>query len=348
MQVTVERFELRKRHALTISRGTITGSVNLGVRVEHEGVVGLGEVAPGDVYETSDAAEADLVGWAAALEGVSPWEQQRVDDLLRERPGRSAAAAGLDLALHDWIGKRADAPLWRLWGLSLERIAPTSLTIGINPPDVVRDKTVEIMTRTGARVFKVKLGSPRGLDHDRASFVATQEAARSVTDEPVAWRVDANGGWEPDDAVAMITWLAARHVAYVEQPLARGREADLPHVFSRTVLPIYADESVRVAADVPALADRVHGVNLKLMKTGGLREAMRVIHTARSHRLGVMIGCMGESSLSITAGAHLSPLVDHVDLDSHLNLLDDPFAGASFVEGRVVPNDRPGLGVESR
>ena len=348
MQVTVERFELRKRHALTISRGTITGSVNLAVRVEHEGVVGLGEMAPGDVHEMADAAEADLASWATALADVSPWDLQRVEDLLHAQPGRSGAAAALDLALHDWIGKRADAPLWRLWGLSLERIVPTSLTIGINPPDVVRDKTVEIMTRTGARVLKVKLGSPGGLDHDRESFVAAQEAARTVPGQSVAWRVDANGGWEPDDAVAMIMWLATRDVGYVEQPLARGREAELPHVFSRTVLPIYADESVRVAADVPSLADRVHGVNLKLMKTGGLREAMRVIHTARAHGLGVMIGCMGESSLSITAGAHLSPLVDHVDLDSHLNLLDDPFAGASFVDGRVVPNDRPGLGVEPR
>ena len=348
MQVTVERFELRKRHALTISRGTITGSVNLCVRIEHEGVTGFGEMAPGDVRETADAAEADLAAWSTALADVSPWELQRVEDLLRERPGRSGATAALDLALHDWIGKRAGAPLWRLWGLELDRIVPTSLTIGINPPEVVRDKTIEIMTRTGARVLKVKLGSPDGLEHDRASFVATQEAARTVTDRPVAWRVDANGGWEPDDAIAMTTWLAARAVTYVEQPLARGREVDLPYVFARTALPIYADESVRVATDVPALADRVHGVNLKLMKTGGLREAMRVIHAARAHGLGVMIGCMGESSLSITAGAHLSPLVDHVDLDSHLNLLDDPFAGASFVDGRVVPNDRPGLGVEPR
>lgn len=345
MRVTIERFELRKRHALTISRGTITGSVNLLVRVTHDGITGLGEMAPGDVRETADAAEADLAAWATLLEDVAPWEQQRVESILAEHAGRSAAAAGLDLALHDWLGKRAGLPLWRLWGLSLDRIVPTSLTVGINPPDVVRDKVPEIMTRTGARVLKVKLGSPEGLDHDRASFAAAQEAAAATTDDEVGWRVDANGGWEPEAAVAMAEWLAARGVSYVEQPLARGREDDLPYVFARSPLPIYADESVRVAADVPALADRVHGVNLKLMKTGGLREALRLVHAARAHGLGVMIGCMGESSLSITAGAHLSPLVDHVDLDSHLNLLDDPFVGASWTGGRVVPNDRPGLGV---
>ena len=345
MRVTIERFELRKRHALTISRGTITGSVNLLVRVDHDGITGMGEMAPGDVRETADAAEADLVAWAALLEDVTPWEHQRVDELLRERPGHAAACAALDLALHDWLGRRAGLPLWRLWGLSLARIVPTSLTVGINPPDVVRAKVPEIMTRTGARVLKVKLGSSEGTDHDRASFAAAQEAAAATTDEPVAWRVDANGGWEPDAAVGMAQWLAGRGVAYVEQPLARGREGDLPYVYARSPLPIYADESVRVAADVPALADRVHGVNLKLMKTGGLREALRLVHTARAHGLGVMIGCMGESSLSITAGAHLSPLVDHVDLDSHLNLLDDPFVGATWSGGRVVPDDRPGLGV---
>ena len=345
MQITIERFELRKRHALTISRGTITGSVNLLVRVTHDGITGLGEMAPGDVRETADAAETDLVGCAAALRDVVPWELQRVEREVHERPGRAAAAAALDLALHDWLGKRAGLPLWRLWGLSLAGIVPTSLTIGINPPDVVREKVTEIMNRTGARVLKVKLGSPAGVEHDRDSLVAAQEAAAAVTADAVAWRVDANGGWEPDDAVAMSAWLADRGVAYVEQPLARGRENELPYVYARTALPLYADESVRVAADVPALADRVHGVNLKLMKTGGLREALRLIHTARAHGLGVMIGCMGESSLSITAGAHLSPLVDHVDLDSHLNLLDDPFVGAAWSGGRVIPNDRPGLGV---
>jgi L-alanine-DL-glutamate epimerase-like enolase superfamily enzyme len=265
--------------------------------------------------------------------------------VLAAHPGRSAAAAGLDLALHDWLGKRAGLPVWKLWGLSLARIEPTSLTVGINPPEVVREKVPEIMTRTGARVLKVKLGNPEGIEHDQASFVAAQEAAAALTPEPVRWRVDANGGWEPDAAVTMIGWLAERGVEYVEQPLVRGREDDLPYVFARTVLPLYADESVRVAADVPALADRVHGVNLKLMKTGGLAEAMRLVHTARAHGLKVMIGCMGESSLSITAGAHLSPLVDHVDLDSHLNLLADPFIGAAWTGGRVVPNDKPGLGV---
>lgn len=345
MQVSVERFELRKLHALTISRGTITGSVNLLVRVTHDGITGIGEMAPGDVSETADASERDLLTWGEALGHLSPLQRQEVDAVLAAHPGRSAAAAALDLALHDWLGKRAGLPLWQLWGLSLARIEPTSLTVGINPPEVVREKVPEIMTRTGARVLKVKLGNPEGIEHDQASFVAAQEAAAATTDDAVRWRVDANGGWSPTDAVAMISWLAERGVEYVEQPLVKGREDDLPYVFERTVLPLYADESVRVAADVPPLADRVHGVNLKLMKTGGLGEALRLVHTARAHGLKVMIGCMGESSLSITAGAHLSPLVDHVDLDSHLNLLRDPFAGAAWTGGRVVPNDQPGLGV---
>jgi muconate cycloisomerase len=136
-------------------------------------------------------------------------------------------------------------------------------------------------------------------------------------------------------------------VEFVEQPLPRGQEADLPAVSRDSPLPIFVDESVCVASDIPPLANCIHGVNLKLMKCGGLREALRIIHTARAHGLKVMMGCMSESSLAITAAAHLSPLADSLDLDSHLNLLPDPFAGAALKDGRIVPNDAPGLGVQA-
>ena len=177
-----------------------------------------------------------------------------------------------------------------------------------------------------------------------AKLRRAQEAATAAGFAP-QWRVDANGGWDVASAQMMIEWLADRGVIEVEQPLAQGMEDGLSFVYRTTTIPIFADESVRVASDVADLADRVHGVNLKLMKCGGLREGLRIIHTARAHGLKVMIGCMGESSLAISAGAQLAPLADAVDLDSHLNLLDDPFVGASYVDGRIVPNDRPGLGV---
>src|SRR5205085_512116 len=147
------------------------------------------------------------------------------------------------------------------------------------------------------------------------------------------------------EARAMIRWLAERGVEYVEQPLAMGLESVLRELFTDSPIPIFADESCRVAADLPGLVGKVHGINLKLMKSGGIREGLRVIHAARACGLKVMMGCMSESSLAIAASAHLSPLADHLDLDSHLNLLPDPFAGAEYLGGRVVPNDLPGLGV---
>jgi L-Ala-D/L-Glu epimerase len=343
MQISLQRFVVTKRHALTISRGTSAGSENLLVEVEFEGITGIGEMAPtsgGAVAETADSAEALLSRWRALLADAAPWELQRVD-LLLEGQGGHAARAALDIALHDWLGKRLGAPIWRLFGLDRERIPPTSLTVGINPPDVIREVVPEILERTGALALKVKLGSPAGIDADKASFAAAQEAAA----RPVLWRVDANGGWDPESARAMIAWLAERGVEFVEQPLPRGRESDLPAVHRASPLPIYADESVYTAADIPPIAGSVDGVNLKLMKCGGLREALRIIHTARAHGLRVMMGCMSESSLAITAAAHLSPLADALDLDSHLNLLDDPFVGAAYQQGRLIPSDLPGLGV---
>jgi muconate cycloisomerase len=344
MKVTLERLELHKRFPLTISRGTITGSTSLVVTVDHDGLTGWGEMSPGSPGAAEEATR-ELESWVPRLEGFEPWEVQRVEPLLRAEGTHAEAVAAIDMAMHDWMGKRAGLPLWKLLGLDRSAIVPTSVTIGINPPEVIRERVPEVMTRTGARVLKVKLGAPAGVEADREMFEAVLDSASTIATEPVAWRVDANGGWTADEAVDMIAWLADRGVAYVEQPLARGCESELPYVFERSVLPIYVDESVHVAADVPPLASCVDGVNLKLMKTGGITEALRLIATARAHGLGVMIGCMGETSLSITAGAHLGPLMDHIDLDSHLNLLDDPFTGAHWVRGRVVPGDGPGLGV---
>ena len=345
MRLSTQRITLTKRHALTISRGTITGSTNVVVRVEHEGIVGLGEMAPSDVTgDSADSAEAQIAEWQSALGALSPFDRQRVGDIIGQQPKGSATRAALDMALFDWVGMRADVPVWRLLGADPSRIAPTSLTVGINAPDVIREVVPEILRRTGALVLKVKLGQPAGLDADEAMFVAAQEAA-TLAGHEVVWRVDANGGWDLAGARRMTRWLAERDVELVEQPLPEGAEDDLFGLHETSVLPIFADESVRTSADVAALADRVHGVNLKLMKCGGIDEALRIIHTARAHGLSVMIGCMGESSLGISAGAQLAAFVDCLDLDSHLNLLDDPFVGASYTDGTVRPSGRAGLGV---
>lgn len=349
MKITITRFTLQKRYPLTISRGTAAGSENLLVEVSHAGIVGRGEMAPtsgGDQPETADEAEYNLNVWGDALVDCEPTELQRIEQTIRCHTARAAQAA-LDCALHDWIGLRYGLPVWKLFGLDRTRIPQTSITIGILPPEVVRERIPEILARLKPDIFKVKMGSPEGIEADKALLVAAQ-AAVNKEERDVQWRVDANGGWDVATAQHMIAWLADKSVGLIEQPLPRGQEKDLPALFAKSRRPIYLDESVQTAEDIPPLVGSISGVNLKLMKCGGLREALRIIHVCRAHNLKVMIGCMSESSLGITAAAHLGPLVDELDLDSHLNLLNDPFSGAEYRDGRIVPNDWPGLGVHPR
>lgn len=340
MRVEFRTVRLTKLYPLSISRGTSTGSNNLFVTVESGGFTGLGECAPGTGFDDTLADLArqqleDLV--ATGLEGLSI---HAVVARAVERNVDPSALAALDVALWDRLAQEAGLPLYRLLGLGRPTV-PTSVTIGINPPEVVRERVPEILARTGGRALKIKLGSPAGRDHDREIYATAREAASPFR---VSLRVDANGGWTPDEARDMMHWLAERGCDYVEQPLARGEEADLPRIFEGRPLPIYADESVRTSADVPALRDRVDGVNLKLMKCGGITEALRIVATARACGLGTMIGCMGESSVAISAGAALGALFDHIDLDSQLNLAPDPAVGAPMVDGVVLPQDVPGHG----
>lgn len=351
MTISAERFSLEKRHALTISRGTNAGTANLKVVVASEGIEGWGELSPSGVTgDTAETGLADLEALRPALEACAPWEMDRIEAILRGHKsqaiglngvgGGSAFVAAVEIACHDWLGKKANFPLHRLLGLDLGKIAPTSVTVGINPPDIAAEQAREWQARTGAQILKIKLGSPDGPDADRAIFESVREAALLGT----ALRIDANGGWSADVARKMIPWLAERGVEYVEQPLAQGDEESLASLRPAPV-PIFADESVRVAADVPKLARFVDGVNVKLAKCGGIREALRIVAVARAHGLQTMLGCMSESSLGNAAGAQLSPLFDHIDLDSHLNIKTDPFVGLGWQDGKVIPSDGPGLGI---
>ena len=193
------------------------------------------------------------------------------------------------------------------------------------------------------KVLKIKLGSTAGIEADKAMLLAVQEVA------PVQELfVDANGGWSLEDAVTMCDWLGELGVKYVEQPLPRGEENKLLELKMRSPLPIFVDESCMTSADIPILANSVAGINIKLMKAGGLSEALRMVHTAKAYGLQIMFGCYSDSTLANTAAVHLSPLADYLDLDSHLNLTDDPFSGAIMQQGRLQPNNKPGLGVEYR
>jgi len=342
MEIDFRTIHLRKRFPLEISRGVSTGSDNLFVSITRDGITGLGETAP-DRSEGAGTPEAAQT----ALEGFFG---KGLDNLSVHEIYASAVAAGvpacalaaLDMALWDWLARKAGMPLYRLLGLGKTSVA-TSLTVGINPPDVVRERVPLLLDGTGVKSLKIKLGSPQGTEADQQMFAAVVETAEPYD---VVLRVDANGGWSLDDARMMMGWLAERGVEYIEQPLKQGREDQLPDLYKDRALPIFVDESCRVASDIPKWAGAVDGVNLKLMKCGGITEALRIVAVARAFGLQTMIGCMGESSVSISAGAALGALFDHIDLDSHLNLAPDPASGAQLISGVLVPNDKPGHGAQ--
>ncbi|WP_397543840.1 enolase C-terminal domain-like protein [Roseovarius salis] len=342
-RVAFRRLYLKKRFPLAISRGVIEGAENLFVSVTAGGLTGWGEVAPGPSEGAASPAEAEAMLRDFCAGGIEA-------DAIHDAWGRARAAgvapcalAGLDMALWDLKAKQAGMPLHRLLGLA-RRGVPTSLTVGINPPEVVRER-VPLLLAQGARALKIKLGSPGGIEADKAMYAAVLEATGEAD---VVLRVDANGGWSLDDARHMMRWLADRRAEYVEQPLVEGAEDQLPHLFRDRPLPIFVDESCRLSGDIPGFADRVDGVNLKLMKCGGITEALRIVATARAHGLGTMIGCMGESAVSIAAGASIGALFDYIDLDSHLNLDPDPADGAPLVAGVTLPENRPGHGGQLR
>lgn len=324
IEVRTWPVRLTKRRPLTISRGTTSASTSLMVSASYAGVTGYGECAPGTGHGDDFAAQAQAAidrFWGSTRLAESPPDRALIQQVWVQSESLPAPAlAGLDTALWDLVARLAELPLHQVLGLAPTQV-PSSVTIGINPPNGVEERAREIMRETGAKALKLKLGSPDGLEHDRASYLAAQAVAREYG---VDLRVDANGGWNVEAAKAMLDWLAERGCQYVEQPLPRGAEADLPAIFDDRPLPIFLDESVHFAIDVPAVADRCDGVNLKLMKCGGITEALRIVASAREHRLQTMIGCMSESSVAIAAGASIGSLFDYIDLDSNLNLLDEP------------------------
>ncbi|NET41903.1 dipeptide epimerase [Okeania sp. SIO2B3] len=345
MQIQIQTFTVHKRFPLTISRGTTAESNNILVKIQQEGIEGWGEASPfssGEKPQTTKILQQALEQLTPTLKKFTPLDRQQIEQVLIELEIPSAARAAIDMALYDWVGKKVGLPLWRLWGLERNHIVPISVTIGISTPEAAKQRVRNWLEFIDARVLKVKLGSPEGIEADKAMLMAVKEEAPA----DALLYVDANGGWSLEDAVKMCDWLATVGVIYVEQPLAAiSAIADLPHLYRRSPLPIFVDESCFAAKDIPVLAEMVHGINIKLMKSGGLTEAMRMVYVAKACGLKVMFGCYSDSCLANTAAAQLAPLADYLDLDSHLNLIDDPFIGAVMEKGRLLPNDLPGLGV---
>ena len=330
--------DMPKKVPLAISRGVRKQSTNVFLVLECNGIQAWGEVAP-----TSD--QPDLSPTKIRAEIRRFFENYR-GDVPQEayRQGLSLGIprtvyAAIDMALWDWWGQQAGVPLYQLWGLP-KPSQPTSVTLGICPPEAVAQQLALKTKDHDFQALKIKLGSPAGIAADKAMMEAVLEANSS----PMALRIDANGGWTVEQALEMIPWLADRGVAYVEQPLAKGQEQGLRALKAQGALPIFVDESCHMASDLPNWYSWVDGVNIKLMKCGGPTEALRIKHTAQAFGLQTMIGCMGESSVAISAGAHLSGDLDYIDLDSHYNLKPDPSSGLTLEAGVTQISDRPGLG----
>jgi L-alanine-DL-glutamate epimerase-like enolase superfamily enzyme len=324
--VTLELAE-----TFVISRGARDTEDVVEVSITASGVRGFGEAAPIERYDESAESAFAYVQEHARLVGDDPFA---LEEIMERLPTREFAARGaLDAALHDLQGKLVGRPVYQLLGL--RRVGPpTSWTIWLGDPDDMARRTEKVRGRF--KRLKLKLGGRDGLDVERV------RAVQSVADVPL--QVDVNEAWSLEEALDALPQLAALGVEYCEQPLGAG-DAGGAELKSRSPIPIYVDEDCHTLADVAACAERAHGINVKLAKSGGIREAVRIVHAARALGLGCMLGCMVESGLGIAAGAQISSLFDHVDLDGNILIAHDPWPGVQLVDGVQLPSDQPGLGV---
>lgn len=337
LRMDIEFLELRTKHPFIIARGGQSDYRTAWVRLtDQDGHEGWGEAAPSKFYgETADSVAAALKLYGSALPD-DPFNledaERRWETMLR---GNAAARAALSAALHDLVGKRLGVPVYRLWGLDPCKAPKSTFTIGLDTPERIKAKVREAEQFP---ILKVKLGTDRDLEILRA--------IREATDKEI--RVDANCGWTVKGAIRMLPVLDEFGVTVLEQPLPPDDLDGLAVITAQSDIPVIADESCKTVADIPPLVGKVDGINIKLAKCGGLREALRMIAVARAHGLMVMVGCMIESSLGITAAAHFTPLVDIVDLDGAALLSNDPFVGAHIDGGQVTLPSAPGLGVRRR
>ena len=329
-------YELKLKHVFTVASYSRTTTPDVQVEIEYEGVTGYGEASmPPYLGQTVDTVMAflrkvDLEQFSDpfGLEDILAY----VDSL---SPGDTAAKAAVDIALHDLVGKLLGAPWYKIWGLNKEKTPSTTFTIGIDTPDVVRGKTREVAGQFN--ILKVKLGR----DNDKEMI----RTIRSVSALPIA--VDANQGWSDRQyALDMIHWLKEQGIVMIEQPMPKEQLDDIAWITQQSPLPVFADESLQRLNDVTALKGAFTGINIKLMKCTGMREAWKMVTLARALDMKVMVGCMTETSCAVSAAAQLSPVVDFADLDGNLLISNDRFKGMEVINGKIILNDLPGIGVD--
>jgi L-Ala-D/L-Glu epimerase len=337
MKLSWEILTVHTKHPFIIARGGSSDWRVVVVRVaDKDGMEGVGEAAPSRFYgETADTVVAALERLRPVIEAADPWSLETLEEeMYRALRFNGSARSAVSMAFHDLAGKRLGVPLYRMWGLDPARAPLSSFTIAIARDE--KELRSRIAEARDYPVLKVKLGS----DRDEEIIGIVRDAAPDKV-----LRVDANAAWTPKQAVRMSHVLRDHGVEFLEQPLAPGNIEGMRFVREHSPLPLIADESCIDSRDVARLVGVVDGINIKLAKCGGLREALRMIATARSHDMLVMTGCMIETSIAITAAAHFSPLLDFADLDGAALLSDDPYRGATIEKGRIAIPDGPGLGI---
>lgn len=334
LKLSYKPYTLELKHVFTIATSSRTTTPVVLTEIEYDGIVGYGEASMPPYLGESHQTVTDFLSKVDLSKYDNVFDLENIlSDVDKLAPGNPAAKASVDIALHDLIGKLLNQPWYNIWGFDKEKTPYTSFTIGIDTPDVVRTKVQEAEEY---KVLKVKLG--RETDKEMI------ETIRSVTDKPIT--VDVNQGWTNKEvALDMIYWLNERNILFIEQPMPKTQIDDIAWVTERSPLPIIGDESIQRLEDVKKAYGVFSGINIKLMKCTGMREAHKMILLARSLGMKVMIGCMTETSCAISAASHLSPMVDWADLDGALLIKNDVYDGTKIIDGKVTLMDRPGIGV---
>ncbi len=336
IMIEVKTKRLNLTHTWTIARNASDFKSNVFVKIEKDGISGYGEAAPNVRYGENAELTTKKINQAKMIfEKNDLFHFTDIKDVMDKTVlNQSCAKAALDIALMDWVGKALNTPLYKMFGLNTSKAPVTSFSIGIDTPEVIKQKVKEAEPFP---ILKIKVGKKNDDE-----IIA---AVRSVTDKPI--RVDANEGWKnKEEALEKIQWLKTQGVEFIEQPMPSEMIEETAWLRERVDMPIVADEAVKTAADIPKLAKAYDGINIKLMKSGGIQEALRMIQIAKALNMKIMLGCMIESSVAISAAAHLAPYVDWADLDGNLLISNDPFSGVKVKNGRFIYNDKPGLGVE--